>query len=243
MNTVFITGASGTLGRYFAEQFAAHGWNLVLHGFRAIEALQEYSQQLEHRYRVAVQCVAADLTVESELKAMVETVRQSSSQPTVLINNAAEFPSAQPLLRLSLEAWDRLWKLNLTAAWQMVQHFVHSLAPQGGHIVNVASLGAIEIWKQRGIYNLTKQALLRLTQILAVELAPHYVVNAVAPGVIGDPRAAGIAIDPKQIPMQRFGTPDDVWNAVYFFSTCSSYITGQFLVVDGGFHFAKGCVV
>jgi len=183
------------------------------------------------------------ITGASELDEMVETVRRNSSPLTVLINNAAEFPNAQPILRLNPAEWDRLWKLNVTAAWRMVQHFVQSLAPKGGRIVNIASLGAIEIWKQRGVYNLTKQTLMRLTQVLAVELAPRYAVNAVAPGVIGDPRAAGIAIDPQQIPMQRFGTPNDVWDAVYFFSTCSPYITGQFLVVDGGFHFAKGCVI
>ncbi len=241
MDTVLITGAASTLGQVFACNFAANGWNVILHGFQSQQRVEALAQQVQQQYGVAVLTVFADLTAETEVAAMVEHICQWQYAPTVLVNNAAAFPSPHTVLSMPQQQWEYLWRLNVGAVRLMAQHFVASLAPEGGRIVNVASLGGLEIWRQRGGYNLTKQAVIRLTQILAVELAPRYVVNAVAPGVIGDPAKIGLNIAPERIPMQRWGTPQDVWEAVYFFATCSPYITGQCLVVDGGFHLAKGC--
>jgi NAD(P)-dependent dehydrogenase (short-subunit alcohol dehydrogenase family) len=111
----------------------------------------------------------------------------------------------------------------------------------GGRIVNIASLGAFQIWKDRIPYNVSKAAVVQLTKALARSLAPDIMVNAVAPGAIAipDEPAAGGMIAPSRIPMGRHGSTDDIFNAVYFFADTATYITGQTLIVDGGLNIAQ----
>jgi NAD(P)-dependent dehydrogenase (short-subunit alcohol dehydrogenase family) len=106
-------------------------------------------------------------------------------------------------------------------------------------IINISSLGGINIWKDRIDYNVSKSALIQLTKVLARALAPQISVNVVCPGYIDlsehkSKNENKEKMSLQKIPMNRYGTVEDVFEAVYFFSSCSQFITGQVLIVDGG---------
>jgi NAD(P)-dependent dehydrogenase (short-subunit alcohol dehydrogenase family) len=107
-------------------------------------------------------------------------------------------------------------------------------------IVNIVSNGAFGTWKGRMPYNVSKAAALQLTKSLAKELAPKIAVNAVCPGSIFMPEDRSendtFLINEATIPMKRWGRVEDVFDAVWFFSNCTNYITGQYISVDGGSH-------
>jgi pteridine reductase len=107
-----------------------------------------------------------------------------------------------------------------------------------GVVVNVLDIGGALIpWRNYAAYCMTKAALSMLTQVLAVELAPHVRVNGVAPGTVLPPESLG-AEEREQlrarIPLERFGTPEDVGATVRFLITGSDFVTGQVIAVDGG---------
>lgn len=110
---------------------------------------------------------------------------------------------------------------------------------RSGRIVVIGSLGAREIWKDRAAYNVSKSALTTLAHSLARSLAPQICLNIVAPGAIAQPLdqrdSDASLVDVSRIPMQRHGEAADVVDAVRYFARCSPYITGQTIVVDGGY--------
>ena len=99
------------------------------------------------------------------------------------------------------------------------------------------------MWRDRIDYNVSKAALLRLVQTLARSVAPDITVNSVAPGAITGgmetTEADAAAVKVGRIPMGRYGTADDVFDAVWFLATASAYITGQTIIVDGGVHLVR----
>jgi len=158
----------------------------------------------------------------------------------LLVNNAGidEYSLVQDI---SAERWERLFSVNVEGMFFAVKHAVKKMIQRGsGAIVNVSS-----IWGRTGAscesaYSATKGAVISFTKALSKELAPsHITVNCVAPGVIetrmnewltdGERKALE-----EEIPLGRFGTPEEVAEAIYFLGT-HSYITGEILGVDGGF--------
>lgn len=243
MAKVLITGAGSPLGQVFAKRFAEKGWDLLLHGYRSIQKLEQLAEALQKQCPISIQVFSADFTQKEGFDRLRQDLDSAAGTVDVLVNNAAILPERHRLIDVPPAVWEEVMQMNTWSILQMTQLYVQYLSPGSGRIVNIASLGSFEIWKERGLYNLSKNAVFRMTQILAVELAPHYTVNAVAPGFVAS--AANVQefqIDKRKIPMQRYGQPEDVWDAVYFFATCSDYITGQSIIVDGGLHLAKGCV-
>src|SRR5690606_4446286 len=136
---------------------------------------------------------------------------------------------------------DDTFDVNLKGELFTSQRF-SQLAKPNSRIINIASLGALEIWKGRVPYHISKSALLHLTKAMAVELAPNISVNCVCPGAIHipeEPAEDSSLISTDKIPMKRYGNVDDIFDAVYFFATCSAYITGQNIIVDGGYHYSR----
>jgi 3-oxoacyl-[acyl-carrier protein] reductase/pteridine reductase len=113
-----------------------------------------------------------------------------------------------------------------------------------GRIINISSIGGVNIFKNRIDYNISKSAVIRLTEVLAKELAPNISVNCICPGIVdfGDdailiaPRRFSESKIPSKnkIPMQRYANIDDIFDAIYFFASSSHYITGQVLNITGG---------
>jgi pteridine reductase len=154
----------------------------------------------------------------------------------ILVNNAALF-FRTPVLTTTPAQFDRLLAVNLRAPFFVSQAAARAMGRRGGRIINIADVGAVRAWAGYVPYGMSKAGVVMLTRGLAVALAPRIQVNAVAPGVVllpeGFPRESGRRLAAR-IPMGRHGRPADVAEAVRFFATCSDYITGQVLFVDGG---------
>ena len=151
------------------------------------------------------------------------------------MNNAAVFESAA-LESISLDAWDAVFETNARGPFLVAREALPHLRAVGGRIVNIGSLGGMHAWAGHAHYCGSKAALHMLTQAMAKAFAPEVSVNCVAPGWIGfgDSDGEAGARFAARTPMRRNGTAEDVAQAVLFFATGSSFVTGQILAVDGG---------
>src|SRR5438067_1497610 len=140
-----------------------------------------------------------------------------------------------------LDPWATTFRVSLRGALVWTQLAWRStMERHGGCVINISSVGGIAGGSGIGAYNVTKAALIHLTKVLAIELAPQVRVNAIAPGLVRTDFAralwepAGEAGE-RAIPLQRFGEPDDIaGSAVFLASDAARWITGHVLVVDGG---------
>lgn len=237
MASVLITGAGRRIGAGLAKRFAAKGWDIVLHCHTSCSSANALAEELRTAHSIATCVVQADVQNPREIANAFARAVEVVGPLAVLVNNAGVFPERRPLSAMDEEFWDTVLNTNVRSQFTAAREFLRFCRGDGvARIVNIGSLGGIEVWKERIAYNVSKAGVLHLTKALARELAPHIAVNCVAPGIIDIPTEPGgiPAIVPEAIPMQRYGNIDDVFDAVYFFSTCSAYITGQVLFVDGG---------
>jgi len=154
----------------------------------------------------------------------------------LLVNNAAVFAAA-PLDRISVEEWDAVFETNARGPFLVAREAVPHLRAARGRIVNIGSLGGLHAWADHAHYCSSKAALHMLTQAMAKAFAPEVSVNCVAPGSIdpdGTDSSELAARFANKTPMQRNGRGEDVAQAVLFFFTGPSFVTGQILAVDGG---------
>lgn len=229
---VLITGGVRRLGLHiaygFAERHAVLGLNY--HHASDREADQAQSECLK-RGAKQVFLLKGDVTKEAD--AIVGRFAKLAGSIEVVVNNAGVFPKRQSLEELRIQQFEETLVLNLLAPFEVSKRAVEFMK-EGGAIVNLASLGGVQIWKERIDYNVSKSALITLTKALARELASKKItVNAIGPGAIRvADEALGIAED--KIPLGHYGNAEDVVRAVLFFAYDAPYVTGQCLLVDGG---------
>jgi NAD(P)-dependent dehydrogenase (short-subunit alcohol dehydrogenase family) len=188
-----------------------------------------------------------DLRVEAEVERAFDDVERALGPPGLLVNVAGGMVGLgavmQPLTDWSVDEWQRIITLNLSYVFLTCRAALRLMVQAGdGSIVNIASLSGLRSAPRHAPYGAAKAGLMSLTRSLAVEYGRHGIrVNAVAPGTIETPAAAGSSAAPTfkrsaaLIPLGRRGRPQDVAGAVVFLSSdLAAYITGQVLVVDGG---------
>ncbi|HKV45434.1 MAG TPA: SDR family oxidoreductase, partial [bacterium] len=185
--------------------------------------------------------VRADVSDAAEVRRMVDEVRGAFGRVDILVNNAGVF-SRVPFLDVTEAHWDRVVDVNLKGTFLCAQAAARiMLAQQAGVIVNLASGGGLSPrpgYETSAPYASSKAGVIMLTRRLALELAPHIRVNAIAPGIIesrpgwdADVRARLGAVSL----LKRVGAPEAIANAVVFLvSEDAASITGHTLVVDGG---------
>lgn len=240
MNVVFITGAGRRIGKTLAINFAKKGWDVAINYNTSEKAALE-TAVICKSYGVRANIYKADVSQKDEMIKAMDKAIVELGLPDVLVNNAGVFPERTKLEDIDESLIDDTFSVNLKGEFFTSQYF-SQLAKPNSRIINIASLGAFEIWKGRLPYHISKSALVHMTRALAIELAPNISVNSVSPGaiqVIDDPAIDSSLISIEKIPMKRYGTPDDIFDAVYFFATTNSYITGQNITVDGGYHYAR----
>jgi len=238
-----VTGASRGIGEAIAKAFAEHGAQVVVssrkqEGCEAVAAAINASGGKA----LAVACHIGDMAALAKL---FDTVQGHFGRLDVLVNNAATNPYYGHILDTDLGAFQKTVDVNIRG------YFYSSVlagklmrSSGGGSIINVASVNAVRPGPLQGIYSITKGAVLNMTKAFAKECGPEGIrCNAILPGLIRTKFAAALLQDEKQLklyvgdnPLRRVGEPDDIAGAaLYLASSASSYVTGEFLVVDGGY--------
>lgn len=243
---VLITGSAKRLGRACALRFAQRGYNIILHYHTSADRALLTAEELR-RFGVNVIIVHGDISDEQEIIGIFHSLAEQGILPSIVVNNAGIFPEKMVIRDIDMSLWDEIYHINLRSQFLVAREFVRLvesyLLDDVLRIINISSLGGRETWKNRAPYNVSKSGVIQLTKSLASELAPKFAVNCVCPGAISQPddfaeQDNGL-VPLSRIPMQRYGTADDIFDAIYFFSTCSPYITGQILTVDGGYHLSR----
>lgn len=237
MPIILITGSGRRLGKAVALEFARKGWDVIINYNKSEKKAEETVTEIKS-FGVNSTAFKADVTKHEEFKKAYLKCTKEIGCPDVLVNNAAIYPSSFNLENTKQSLWDEVMNTNLKSYFLISQLF-SSKAKSNSRIINIASMGAFNIWKGRIPYNVSKAGVVQLTKALAVDLAPKISVNSVSPGSIyieNDKANEELTIKPANIPMQRYGNAADVFDAVYFFATASLYITGQNINIDGGYH-------
>jgi 3-oxoacyl-[acyl-carrier protein] reductase/pteridine reductase len=227
---VLITGAAKRMGRAIALRLAKEGMHVAIH----------YGGSEREARETAEECGGAPIfqaNLESvvEIRRMVEAVGNHFGTLDALVNNAARFTQFDPL-QIEEKDWDFIHSVNLKSVFFTAQAAAKiMLTGDGGHIVNISSLGAIQPWADHAHYCASKAGVVMLTRALAKAWAPKIAVNTVAPGVFpfgnSDERIDRLV---AKTPMGRAGTGDDIAEAVLFFLNSTKFITAQLMAVDGG---------
>src|SRR5215468_1661541 len=232
-----VTGGAIRVGRAIVQALAADGATVAVHHHASVDAARSLVAELRSRGRRA-EAFRADLTDDVQLASLAADVERALGPIQVLVNSAAQFTRA-PFLETDAAMLDAEWGLNARAPFLLTRAVARGMVERReGVVVNVLDIGgALVPWRNYSAYCMTKAALSMLTQVLAVELAPHVRVNGVAPGTVLPPESLG-AEEREQlrarIPLGRFGTAEDVAATVRFLITGSDFITGQVIAVDGG---------
>jgi pteridine reductase len=230
-----VTGGAVRVGLEIARALADAGADVAIGYRRSAAEARAAVRDLEAR-GVRAAALRADVARPREARALVVGAVRRLGRLDILVNNAAVF-FRTPVLTTTIVQFDQLLAVNLRAPFFLSQAAARAMGRRGGRIINIADVGAVRAWAGYVPYGISKAGVLMLTRGLAAALAPRIQVNAVAPGVVllpeGFPRVSGRRLTAR-IPMGRHGRPADVAQAVRFFATCSDYITGQVLFVDGG---------
>ena len=177
----------------------------------------------------------ADLSEVSQVRRLFSEIREQFGLLDCLVNNAARFTRFDPLA-ITEEDWDYIHDVNLKATFFCCQEAARHMKVLGaGRIVNISSLGGIRPWADHVHYCASKAGVIMMTKALSKALAPTITVNSVAPGVISfDDVDARTQVMIDATPMRRSGQAVEVAEAVAFFLSAPTFITGQILAVDGG---------
>ena len=234
--SVLVTGGARRLGKGIALAMADAGAQVAITYHASSAEAEETLAQIKKRGAKAV-AVACDVRRESSVAAAVNTVLKEFGRLDVLVNNAGIFLSSK-FEEITIEQWDDVFTTNVRGPFLMSKHCVLALRRTKGKIIHLGSLGGERPWPTHAHYCSSKAALHMLTQVMARALAPDIAVNCVAPGTIdledGKYSPEFMRREAERTPMVRNGTAQELADAVLYFATASSFITGQIMNVDGG---------
>jgi len=229
-----VTGAAHRLGRAFALSLARQGYAVLLHYHQGMQDAYDTAEEIRALGR-PVFLQPADLTQPEEIAALFGLIDELPHPLKVLVNSAAVMERAD-VPSLTVETWDTTLDLNLRAPFLLAQAAAQRMA-EGGLIVNVTDVAAQKSWSAFPAYTVSKAALESLTKVLARALAPTIRVNAIAPGlVLHSDVVTSEQWDAlvSRLPMKRAASLDEVTAALEYLLQ-NEYVTGQTLVVDGGY--------
>lgn len=240
MNTVLITGASRGIGAAIAEEFAHHGYQLILNCCHSETALKALSDELSDKYHVMVLPIIGDVSDPDFVADMFAMIHQQSLSVDVLINNAG-IAHIGLLQDMTYEQWQHVMNTNISSVFSCCKYALPDmLHKKSGRILNISS-----VWGNVGAscevaYSASKGAVNSFTKALAKEVAPSGIsVNAIACGTIDTSMNACFSVEERadleaEIPCGRYGTPAEVAELAYATVTQSPYLTGQIITLDGG---------
>ena len=238
--TAVVTGASRGIGRAIALKLAAQGARVVVNYQKSADAAAQVVDEIRAAGGEAT-AVQADVSKFDQAHALVKAAIETFGRLDIVVNNAGTTRDNLIAL-LKEEDWDVVLATNLKSAWNMCKAATRPMMKQRyGRIVNITSVSGLAGQGGQSNYSASKAGMIGMTKALAKELgARNITVNAVAPGYVPTELSSTTPDEMKEImlkmtPLGRYGTVEDIANAVAFLvSDEASYITGQTLSVDGG---------
>lgn len=236
--TAVITAAGGGIGKAIAEAYVSAGAKVALVG--RSDSVHQLANSMPTGYAQGFIC---DVTDFKQIPKTVEQVYAYFGKIDILVNNAGA-AILQPAEEVTEEAWDLTMNTNLKAIFMFAQAFGKRFLQQGhGKIINIASQASVVALPNHLAYGTSKAAVVALTKNLALEWGPHQIqVNAISPTVVltemGQIAWSGEIGEKlkQQIPLRRFAEPEEIANAaIYLASNASDMITGENLIIDGGY--------
>jgi len=232
-----ITGAYRGIGKTIADLFIAEGAEVWGLDYKTPEDLSARVDEAKGK----LHWVTADLSQVAAVEAVIEGAIKEADGFDILVNNAG-ITKDNLSFRMSLEEWQKVLDINLSAAFIVARTVGRDMIrKRAGSIINMASVVGVHGNGGQANYSASKAGLIGVTKSLALETASRGVrANAIAPGYIATDMTAVLPEKVKEamlekIPLKRMGTPQDIANAALFLASDDSvYITGQVLPVDGG---------
>jgi 3-oxoacyl-[acyl-carrier protein] reductase len=240
-----VTGAATGIGRSAVLALARAGYDVAVNYSSSEAAARETASQAE-KLGAKTLVMRCDVSDEPGVRAMLQQVKQRFGRLDVLVNNAGTTASWKPkdLETLSLEEWDRVFAVNVRGLFQVTRAAVPLLKEAKGCIVNTASIVGLRPGPQPLPYAASKAAVVNLTKTLAWNLGPEIRVNAVAPGwmegdwmkrMLKDKYEDLMGKRAKATPLKRVVTADDVAETMMSLIESNRFVTGEVIVIDGGF--------
>jgi NAD(P)-dependent dehydrogenase (short-subunit alcohol dehydrogenase family) len=232
---VLVTGGTRGIGKQMADDFAALGADVIVTG-RGVSKEQSEDSAVRRRH------LSVDFTDPSSVEGFLSEV-EAIERVDVLINNAG-INRVNPIDETRTEDWDAIRAVNLDAPFLLTRTVSRIMKRhQYGRIVNIASIFGVISKPKRVLYSMSKFGLRGLTAGSSLDLAPHGIlVNTISPGfVMTDLTRSILSADEieelaREVPLGRFAQPSEIAKVVLFLaSRHNSYLTGQNIVVDGGF--------
>ena len=235
-----VTGTTSGLGRRFAEVIAASGAKVVVTG-RRIDRLETLAKEIQDKGGVA-EPIQLDMQSNDSIMNCVEKAEASLGTIDILVNNAG-IPDAQRAHKMSLELIDSVFDTNLRGPYVLSCEIARRLiaAEKPGRMVNISSVGGFSYaGNGAALYSITKSAIVRMTECLAVEWARYNInVNAIAPGAFASEMMDGMLERMGDIsqhfPRKRICNPAQMDSTLlYFLSPASEAVTGTYIKIDDG---------
>lgn len=220
MKTIIITGASNGIGKALAKNLR--------------KKYQIINIDIIEKKMDRVKFYKCDLSSKEQLLKTIEKIKKDRNKIYALINNAAIFNHIS-LEEQTIEEWEKIISVNLTAPYILSKEFASLLKESKGHIINISSTRALMSESGTESYSASKGGISSLTHALAASLAPNVKVNSISPGWINtDVNYKPTKSDEEQHLSGRVGTPLDIVDTVKFLLKNRGFITGENIVVDGG---------
>ena len=238
--TAIVTGSGRGLGKAIALKLASMGSNIVLNDIASSDVIDATAEEFANLgYKAVV--YKGDVRIKEDVEALINKTIETFGRIDILVNNAGITRDGL-IIKMSEEDWDTVLDINLKGAFLCTKAAVKFMIKQkSGKIINIASVAGVTGNHGQANYSASKAGLIGLTKSIAKELGSRGITcNAIAPGVIKSKMTDVLPEKVKEnylnnIPLKRFGTPEDVANVVGFLASSESdYITGQVIKIDGG---------
>jgi NAD(P)-dependent dehydrogenase (short-subunit alcohol dehydrogenase family) len=247
---VLVTGGTSGMGKAAAMALARKGAAVIICG-RDIKAGEMVTKDIKHLNGVS-EFVEADISDSKQVDTLFSQIREKYTRLDCAFNAAGAEAEVAPLTLQTEKHFDKMVSVDLKGTWLCMKNEIQIMQDQGkGAIVNCSSMAGLRGSQGSSIYSACKHGIIGLTKSAALEYVDSNIrINSVCPGIIQTPgldrtfnKVPGFSFEDvqnwgmSQIPMKRFGQPEEVAKAVlWLFSDESSYLTGHSLIIDGGIH-------
>ncbi len=234
---ILITGSAVRVGKEIALNLAEAGARVIVHFRKKQREAESTAGEIARITGEQPLVLQGDIAHAAVWRRMRDAILNTYGRIDVLINNAADFYKT-PLLSITEEQWEHLMTVNLKSVFLGCQIIGECMLRQkSGKIINIADVAGYTVWPDYIPYCVSKAGVIALTKGMAKAMAPHVLVNAIAPGTVllaenHDPEEEKRLIE--RTPLKRIGSPDDIAKTAAFLIENGDFLTGQVIRVDGG---------